>query len=90
MAQIGFIGLGNMGLPMALNLIKGRTQGRRASTWSRRRSETCRGDGRRGGDLDQSAACTEPTRHHHAAGRRACARGLYRRRRRRVRAPGAC
>ena len=32
MARIGFIGLGNMGLPMARNLAQGRASGRQAST----------------------------------------------------------
>jgi 3-hydroxyisobutyrate dehydrogenase-like beta-hydroxyacid dehydrogenase len=70
MARIGFIGLGNMGLPMALNLIKAghAVAGYDVAKASvGRLSAADRGcvHGRRGG-------------HHHAAGGRACARGLWR------------
>ena len=80
MARIGFIGLGNMGLPMAQNLIKAghqvegvdvnpasleKLKGRRRR---QRRNGQDRGGARRRG-------------HHHAAVRQAGARGLSRRRR---------
>ena len=75
MATIAFIGLGNMGNPMAANLVKAGhavhgfdlvpenltvAQGQ----WRRHHGQRAgRGEGRRGGD-------------HHAAGRQACAVGL--------------
>ena len=77
MATIAFIGLGNMGGPMAANLVKAGHQviafdlveaSRQSGEerWGRdRRQRRGRGQGRRCGD-------------HHAAGRQACALGLDR------------
>ncbi len=81
MARIGFIGLGNMGLPMAQNLIKaghavtGFDVEQRGGRNARRRRRHAAAVGRRG-------LQGRRRRHHHAAGRQAGARGLSRRGRR--------
>ena len=76
MTTIAFIGLGNMGNPMAANLVKAGHRGARLRPRAgkpddraqdngvdRHGQRAGRGEGRRG-------------RHHHAAGRQACALGL--------------
>ena len=75
MATIGFIGLGNMGAPMAANLVKA---GHRVIGFDI--NAQCRaGAGRRrraGGAQRGGSGARRGCRHHHAAGRRARARGV--------------
>jgi hypothetical protein len=70
MATIGFIGLGNMGAPMAANLVKA---GHRVTGYDLNPA-ALQALTAAGGTLAERVAGR--CRHHHAAGRRACARGL--------------
>ena len=79
MAKIAFIGLGNMGGPMAANLVKGAASGnglRPVGGGPRRR----RREGRQEGGVGRRSREGRRGRGHHAAGRQACARGLRERR----------
>ncbi len=58
MAKIGFIGLGNMGLPMAQNLIKAGHTVDAASTSAHAAVDRLRGRRRRRGDRRSTMACT--------------------------------
>ena len=77
MSRIGFIGLGNMGLPMAQNLIKAGHDGRRRRHQRRCGRET-QGRGRQRGAHRQGRGVARRCRHHHAAVRQGGARGLSR------------
>ena len=75
MATIGFIGLGNMGGPMAANLVKAG----HAVTGYDLNPAALEALAKAGGKTAASAADAvhgRLGRHHHAAGRRACARRL--------------
>ena len=91
MAKIGFIGLGNMGLPMAQNLVKAghAVSGFDLSEYAAERLAA--GGGTRANSVGE--ACRgRRDRDHHAAGGRAGARSLSRRRTAcwRRRAPERC
>ena len=79
MAKIGFIGLGNMGLPMAQNLIKAghQVEGLDVSAASLEKLKSAGGTVGR----ECEGACVACGRdRHHAAVRQGCARRLSRRR----------
>ena len=77
MASIAFIGLGNMGGPMAANLVKA---GHKVIAFDLVEALARAGQGRRGWDRRQLRGRGEGRRrrHHHAAGGQACAVGLDR------------
>ena len=82
MAKIGFIGLGNMGLPMAQNLLKAghAVQG---FDVSKAQVDDARGRRRQAAGEREGRGSRRRDRHHHAAGRRStCARSIS--------APTAC
>ena len=75
MAKIAFIGLGNMGGPMAANLVKAQHQ----VTAFDLSAPAVDGRGREGraqGGVGRRSGEGRRDRRHHAAGRQACARGL--------------
>ena len=74
MAKIAFIGLGNMGGPMAANLAKAQHHVR-PSTCPMRQSRGGR-EGRAQGRQRRRGSEGRRDRRHHAAGRQPCARGL--------------
>ena len=75
MATIGFIGLGNMGAPMAANLVKAghRVAGYDINPAAR---DSPRRGGRHGGRERRRGGEGRRRRHHHAACRRTRARGV--------------
>ena len=78
MATIGFIGLGNMGAPMAANLLKARHQVTGYDIVAGRGRALRRSAGRRGGERRRGGRSAGDIVDHHAAGRAAGARGLSR------------
>ena len=82
MANIAFIGLGNMGGPMAANLVKAGHKVTRSIWWQASRDQA-KADGAAIADSAVGRGQGRRRRHHHAAGRQACALGLDRSRARR-------
>ena len=86
MARIGFIGLGNMGLPMAQNLIKAGHQVEGVDVNPAAVAKLVAAGGV-SVETAKSRGRARRRRHHHAAGGQAGARGLSRLRRHRSRTP---
>ena len=63
--KVGFIGLGIMGHPMALNLIKG---GHQLFVYGKRRCRAGQGSGRHGLRHTEGDRRAVGNRHHHGAG----------------------
>ena len=79
MASIAFIGLGNMGGPMAANLVKAGHKVTGFDLVGGARAIAAKADGARSPTAPPSAVEGRRRRRHHAAGRQACARRSGRR-----------